>query len=55
LPPFLRHVLQKIEADGVFQISRVEVHDIIRPPGRNLIENVLGQIAVGVDDPHTTA
>ena len=55
MPPFHRNIPQKIEADGIFQIGRVKIHHIVGSPGRNLIENVFGQVAVGINDPDTMA
>ncbi len=37
--------------DGEFEVARIEIYQMIGPPGRNVVQQFLGQIAVGVNDP----
>jgi hypothetical protein len=41
---------EKIEADRVIPIGRIEIDDIVGTPGRNMVKEVLGKIAMRIDD-----
>src|ERR1039458_3247208 len=41
-----------IQSDGEFQIARIEIYQMIRPLGRDVVQQFLGQIAVRVYDPN---
>lgn len=41
--------LQRVEGDGVFDIRRVEVDDILYPALRHRIQDILGQVTVRVN------
>jgi hypothetical protein len=43
-------VRQNVQADGEFQIARIEIYQVIGPPGRNVVQQLFGQVAVGVND-----
>ncbi len=45
-----RDVCQWIEPDGELNVSGIEINEVIRPAGRNLAQQVLGKIAVGIND-----
>ena len=55
MPSLRRYVLQEIKTDGIVQIGWVEIYDIVGSPERDLIQDFFGQIAVGINDPHTVA
>lgn len=40
-----------IQADGKFQIARIEINQMIRPLRRDVIQQFFGEIAVRVNDP----
>ncbi len=40
---------QRIESDGIFDIRRVEIDDIVYPFARNQRQDLFGQVAVGID------
>src|SRR5574341_877788 len=53
MPAILRHVEKDVEADGKFPVARVEIHHVIRAATGNVVQNVMGKVAVRVDHAHT--
>ena len=49
VPAVSRHGLQQIETNRVPLIGGVEIHDVIGPPGRNVIEQIVSEIAVRIN------
>ena len=45
------HRADDIQADGEFQITRIKIHEMIRPLRRDVVQQFLGQFAVRVNDP----
>ena len=39
-----------VQSDGEFKVARIEIHQMIRPLGRNVVQQFLGQVAVRVND-----
>ena len=46
-----RHTGQEIQTDGMLQVRRIEVNQIVGAPGRNVVQEFIGQIAVRIDEP----
>jgi hypothetical protein len=45
------HVRQKIQGDGKLDIAGIEVAEVVRAPRRDVVEDLLGQVAVGINQP----
>src|ERR1039458_988166 len=43
-------VRQHVQPDGEFEIARIEIYEVVGVPGWNVVQELLGQVAVGVDD-----
>lgn len=52
VPSFIWNLSQKIKAHWKFEVTRVEIYQVVRLISRDVIENFLGQIAVRVDESH---
>jgi hypothetical protein len=50
VPRLRRHALKQIERDRVLRVGWIEVHNVIRPPPRDVVEKVLSQVAVRIED-----
>jgi hypothetical protein len=50
VPPLRRHILQEIEADRMLQVSRIEKDYVVGTRRRDMIEEIVTEIAVRVDD-----
>jgi len=50
VPPLAGHGVEEIQPNRVVEIGGVEIYDVIRSPGRDMVEKFIGQIAVRVDD-----
>lgn len=46
---------EQIQPDGVIEVARVEIHRLLRPHGRDVIEQFLRQIAMWVDESDAVA
>jgi len=44
---------EKIEADGEVEVAGIEIHKIVGAPRRDAVEQLLGEIAVRIDQPDT--
>ena len=49
------HTADDIQADGIFQIARIEIDQVVSPLRRDVIQQFLGEIAVRVNHPDTMA
>ena len=49
MPVVRSHIGEKIEADGVFQISGVEISEVIRPPRWDVVQQLFRQITMWID------
>jgi len=45
------HRANDIQADGKFQVARIEIHQMIRPLWRDVVQQFFSQVAVWVNDP----
>jgi len=50
-----RDIRQHVQSDGKFKIARIEIHQMVGALGRNVVQQFLGQVAVGVNDPDSMA
>jgi hypothetical protein len=55
VPPFRFDALQEVQTDWVFVVDRVEVADVVVAPGRDVIKQFLGQVAVRVEHAEAAA
>ena len=55
MPVFRINSLQDIEGDGMIQIARVKINDIINTVLRHKVQNFFGQLPVRVDDGYALA
>src|ERR1017187_5685316 len=46
-------IRKHIQSDGKFNITRIEIYQVISARGRNVVQQFLGQIAVRVNDAHS--
>ena len=44
-----------VQSDGEFQVARIEIHQMIRPLRRDVVQKFFGQVAVRVNDTNTVA
>ena len=49
------HIANHIQADGKLNVARIEIHQMIRPFRRDVIQQFLGQVAVRVYDADAVA
>lgn len=47
-----RHAGERVEPDGMLRVRRVEDDHVPRPPARDVIEHVCGEVSVRVDHAH---
>ena len=50
MPVIRRHIADDVQSDGEFQVARIEIHQMIRPLRRDVVQQFLGQVAVRVND-----
>src|SRR5439155_8515338 len=50
-----RDIGQHVQADGKFNITRIEIHQMIGACRRNVVQQFLGQIAVWIDEANTVS
>jgi hypothetical protein len=50
VPVIRRHIGQYVQSNGKLEVPRVEIYQVIGPPGRDVVQQFLGQITVGVND-----
>jgi len=55
MPVLGRDASEEVEADRIIVVGGIEVDEIIRSPGRDVIEELLSMIAVRIDDTNATA
>jgi hypothetical protein len=46
----LGNIGQKIESDGVFQISRIEITEVIGPSWGNVVQHFFGKVPMGINE-----
>jgi hypothetical protein len=51
MPAVRRHIGKDIQANGEFEITRIEIYQVIRPSRRNVVQQFLSQVAVRVNHP----
>jgi hypothetical protein len=47
-------ILKKVKTNGMVTISRIEIHDVISSPARNLLHQCFRQVTVGIKDRHAS-
>jgi hypothetical protein len=47
--------VERVEADRMFEIRRIEIEDVVRALGRNGIDERCGEIAVRIEEPEAAA
>jgi hypothetical protein len=55
VPAIRRHVADDVQSDGKFQVTWIEIHQMIRPRRRNVVQKFLGQVSVRVNDADAVA
>lgn len=46
---------KEVHADPPLEVAGVPVDDLARPSGRDHVEDLLGQVAMGIEEPHAAA
>ncbi len=48
-----RHIGENVEPNWKLQITRVEVHEMVGAVRGNVVEDLFGKVAVGIDESDT--
>jgi len=54
-PPIGRDAVQRIEADGEGEVSRIKIDDVVDAPGRSGIGNRFSQVTVRIEQREAAA
>ena len=49
------NIRQQVETNGIFQITRIEIHEMVSSMGRNVVQEFFCQITMRIDETNTVA
>ena len=46
---------KEVQADGEVQVARIEIDEMVCAPGRDVVEKIFGEVAMGIDQADAVA